>query len=159
MLYSLALQTSFTRKRSVEGSNLDAKENNGASKKPKGASAAGPSDAPKPASTFLAAGGSLSVALAASRRGPGRKRKTTFLGGKASTSVSRSHGASSSSRSVSLSHVVFVSGESQGAATSRLPDAGSRLGQPRGGGLSKKKGSRAGSSLWSKVCSKNFRAN
>ncbi|KAL9179897.1 hypothetical protein ACHAXT_007867 [Thalassiosira profunda] len=151
------MRTSFARKRSVEGSNLDAKENNGASKKPKGASA-GLSDAAKPASTFLAAGGSLSVALAASRRGPGRKRKTTFLGGKASASFSRSQSASSASRSVSLSHVVFVAGEGQGAAASRLPDAGSHLGKSRGG-PSKKKASRSGSSLWSKVCSKNFRAN
>ncbi|KAL7531637.1 hypothetical protein ACHAXR_004144 [Thalassiosira sp. AJA248-18] len=118
-----------------------------------------------PTSSFLSHEGSLSVALMASRRTAGRKRKTTFLSGKQKSSFSRSH-SSSSSKSVSLNHVVFMAGDNSQSA-SQLDSAGSNsnsfLGtvKPRGPSQARKssKSVSRGSSLWSKVCSKNFRAN
>jgi len=164
------MKTSLCRKRSSMsilgsnlGSNLDSKENNCSSKKPKSSDGS----APKPTSSFLAHEGSLSVALMASRRTAGRKRKTTFLS--KSSSFSKSHSASSSSsKTVSLSVAglaSFVGGESQ-STNSQFLDASSNsfLGtsKSRRGHLktaATKKPSRGGGSLWSKVCSKNFRAN
>ncbi|KAL3785044.1 hypothetical protein ACHAWO_008572 [Cyclotella atomus] len=101
----------------------------------------------KPATTFTSQEGSLSVALLASRSA-GRKRKTTFLSGKQSTSFSRQ---SSSNKSVSLSHVVFVTGESQGA--SQLSKSASE--KPS---TSKKPTAKfsASSSLWNRAISKNW---
>src|SRR6056300_593295 len=94
----------------MEGSNLDmTKENNCSSKKPK--CTTGADDTVQPASSFLAQEGSLSVALMASRRTISRKRKTTFLSGKTSSTFSRSYSSSSSSKSVSLNHVVFMAEE------------------------------------------------
>jgi hypothetical protein len=103
----------------------------------------------KPATTFTSQEGSLSVALLASRSA-GRKRKTTFLSGKQSTSFSRQN---SSNKSVSLSHVVFVTGESQGA--SQLSRSASNLGKSS---VSKKPATKfsASSSLWNRAISKNW---
>ena len=169
-------QTSLCRKRSsmslLLGSSLDSTENNCSLKEPKGPSSQGSDGAPnEPASAFLSHEGSLSVALMASRRtATSQKRKTTFLSGgrqKSGSSASRSHSSSSSSsKTVSLNHVVFMAGDSQGASSQLLDPSSnsflmgstvksSRLGHPK---HTSKKVSR-GSSLWSKVCSKNFRAN
>lgn len=171
------LQTSFCRKRSIEGSNLlDSKENNCASKKNKSITTSvdnSSDNAPnKPTSSFLSHEGSLSVALMASRRGTAsRKRKTTFLSGmkQQSKKGSFSRSSSSSSKSVSLNHVVFgMAGDNSqsAAAVSQLDSTASNsrsfLGNVKSssrGGQSKSRASkRSGSSLWSKVCSKNFRA-
>jgi hypothetical protein len=143
-------QTSFCRKRSIEGSNLDLKENNCSSKKIKSISHDTNSDASKTTS-------SLSVTLMTSRHNVvGKKRMTTFLSGKAmSSTFSRQ-----SSKGVSLNHVVFMTGDSQSA--SQLPDSTSNSQSLLGPiklsrGLSKTKNVVPGGSLWSRVCSKNFR--
>lgn len=102
----------------------------------------------KPVSSFTSQEGSLSLALLASRNA-GRKRKTTFLSGKQTTSFSRQN--SSSNKSISLSHVVFVTGESQ--STSQFSNSASNLGKSNN-----KKPSKftASSSLWSRAVSKNW---
>lgn len=150
-------QTSFRRKRSIEGSNLDPKENNFSSKKYKPILHDKSSDASKTTG--------LSVALMASCHSTfGRKRKTTFLSGKETRSTF-SRQSSSSSKSVSLSHVVFVAGDNSQSA-SQLPDFTgndqSLLGSaklPRGHSKAGKASKNVvpGGSLWSRVCSKNFR--
>lgn len=151
-------QTSFSRKRSIEGSNLDLRENNCSSKKYKTAiSHDKSSDASKTTS-------SLSVALMASRHSSvGRKRMTTFLSGKGTINTSFSRQSSSSSKSVSLNHVIFTAGDNSQSA-SRLPDSAgnshSFLGPvklSRGLSNASKKNVIPGGSLWSRVCSKNFR--
>jgi len=169
------MKTSLCRKRSMEGSNLDLKENNCSSKKTKGTSADKNSDAPKATSSFLSHEGSLSVALMASRRTMSRKRKTTFLSGmqqRSSSSRNNHSSTSSSSKSVSLNHVVFMAGDNSQSATagvSQLDSASSSsqhsfLGAVKSssrGHSKSRNGSKnvsRGSSLWSKVCSKNFRA-
>lgn len=107
----------------------------------------------------------LFLSVLATRRGAaGRKRTTTFVSGKETkSSLSRSQ-SSSSGKSVALNHVVFVAGENSQSASQLLGPTGSRvslLDTVTSHGRSKV--SRAtktvakGSSLWSKVCSKNFR--
>ncbi|KAL3774780.1 hypothetical protein ACHAW5_002181 [Stephanodiscus triporus] len=153
-----SIKTSFSRKRSIEGSNLDLRENNCSSKKFKTMiSHDKSSDASKTTS-------SLSVALMASRHSSvGRKRMTTFLSGNGSRNTSFSRQSSSSSKSVSLNHVVFTTGDNSQSA-SRLPDSAgnshSFLGPvklSRGLSNASKKNVVPGGSLWSRVCSKNFR--
>jgi len=61
---------------------------------------------------FFSAQGSLSIALMASRQ---KKKKTSFLSGKSPTS-NRNSGCSVVAKSVSLTHVVFQSSESQHAS-------------------------------------------
>ena len=102
------------------------------------------------ATSFTSQEGSLSLALLASRNAAGRKRKTTFLSGKQSASFSRQN--SSSNKSISLSHVVFVTGESQSA--SQFSNSASNMGKSN----SKKTTSKftATSSLWSRAVSKNW---
>ena len=104
-----------------------------------------------PVSSFTSREGSLSVALLASRSG-GRKRKTTFLSGKQTASFSRQN--STSNKSVSLSHVVFVSGESQ-SASSKLSNNASNLGKSTGKKPTTKFS--ASSSLWNRAISKNWK--
>jgi len=159
----------------MEGSNLDSKENNYSSKKVKGVASGdqNSNSVGNPTSSFLSnEGSSLSLALMASRcnaGGAGRKRKTTFLSGKQQNkkgTLSRSQ-SSSSSKSVSLNHVVFMAGDqSQSAMGSQLLDStsshsrsflGTVKSSSRGGQSKSRSISRKGSSLWSKVCSKNFR--
>ena len=118
---------------------------------------------PKSTSNFLSHEGSLSLALVASRPA-GRKRKTTFLSGGKQSSFPRSY-SSSSSKSVSLNHVVFMTGDSQHA--SHLDsNSNSFSGAKRPGGQTRsrndtvvsKRPASSSTSLWSKVCSKNFRS-
>jgi hypothetical protein len=152
-------QISFCRKRSTEVSNLDPKENNCSSKKFKLTSHGKISNAPKSTSN-------LSVTLLRSRHSVvGQKRKTTFLSGKAiSSSFSRQSSSSLSTKSVSLNHVIFMTGDSQSA--SQLPDSTcnshSLLGPIKMSRGPYKDGKSSknfvpGGSLWSRVCSKNFR--
>ncbi len=150
------MKTLFCRKRGVEGSNLDFKENNGLSKKQKNLDSRDDDASKSTPGLFLS--------VLASRRGAaGRKRTTTFVSGKKEmkTSFSRSH-SSSLGKSVALSsHVVFVAGDSS-QSSSQLPDTtGSRvsfLGAVKSRGhIMDSKVARSGSSLWTKVCSKNFR--
>ena len=100
-------------------------------------------------SSFTSREGSLSLALLASRS-TGRKRKTTFLSGKQSTSFSRQN--SSSNKSISLGHVIFVTGDSQGA--SQLSSSASNLNKSN----SKKSVPKfsASNSLWNRAISKNW---
>ena len=100
-------------------------------------------------SSFTSKEGSLSLALLASRSA-GRKRKTTFLSGKQSTSFSRQN--SSSNKSISLGHVIFMTGESQSA--SQLSSSASNLHKSN----SKKSVTKlsASSSLWNRAISKNW---
>ncbi len=151
------MKTLFCRKRSVEGSNLDFKENNGLSKKQKN------EDSREDNATKSTSGLFLSV-LASRRGAAGRKRTTTFVSGKEmKSSFSRSH-RSSLGKSVALTnHVVFVAGDNS-QSTSQLPDTtvsrASFLGAGKSRGHtkdSKVARSGAGCSLWTKVCSKNFR--
>jgi hypothetical protein len=150
-LFILFVQTLFCRKRSVEGSNLDFKENNGVSKKQKKDESDG--------ATKSTPG--LFLSMLASRRGVGgRKRTTTFVSGKEMKSGFSRSQSSSSGKSVALNHVVFVAGDN----SSQLPDSSSRVSfvsAAKARGHSKvSKASKSvakGSSLWSKVCSKNFR--
>lgn len=100
-------------------------------------------------SKFTSQEGSLKLALMASRSA-GSKRKTTFLSGKQSSSLSRQN--SSSSKSISLSHVVFVTGENQSASQFDSFKSTSNLGKCNS---SKPKSSVSGS-LWNKVCSRNW---
>lgn len=157
------MKISLCRKRSMEGSNLDSKENNCSSKKPKSSSDV----TKKVSSSFLSHEvSSLSVALMASRTAVGRKRKTTFLSSfgkqKKTTTFSRSQSSSSSSsKSVSLNHVVFMAGDNSQSATSQLELSNSKsfLGSAKPHGhRPKTRNSRGRSSLWDNVCSKNFRA-
>jgi hypothetical protein len=155
------IKTSFCRKRST--SNLgDSKENNGLSKKFKSISANDKSTDVAPKTTTS---NSLSVALLASRNSAvSRKRKTTFLSGRSFSRSLSSSSSSSSSKSVSLNHVVFMAGgDSSQTASSQLPNSTSNSQGPiilsRGLAKSGKatKHNVPGGSLWSKVCSKNFR--
>ena len=158
--FPMCRQTSLCRKRS-NVCNFNAKENNGASKKPKVPSSEANDTASKKTSSFLSREGSLSVALMASRRTLGRKRKTTFLSGsQKSNSFSRSQSSSSSSSKIaSLNHVVFMAGESQGGPSSQLPDtSNSFMGTSKSRRVPSKKANLGGGSLWNKVCSKNFHA-
>lgn len=107
----------------------------------------------------------LFLSVLATRRGTaGRKRSTTFVSGKETkSSLSRSQ-SSSSGKSVSLNHVVFVAGDNSQSASQLPGSSGSRvsfLGAVKSRGHSKvsraSKTVAKGSSLWSKVCSKNFR--
>ncbi|KAL7434439.1 hypothetical protein ACHAXH_003831 [Discostella pseudostelligera] len=142
------MKTLFCRKRSAEGSNLDFKEKNGLPKKQKKAD---PRDKGDDTTSKPAAGLFLSV-LSSRRVTAGRKRTTTFVSGKEmKCNFSRSN-SSSSGKSVALNHVVFVAGDNSrvsfmGAVKSRGHSKVSRA----------SKSVTKGSSLWSKVCSKNFR--
>jgi hypothetical protein len=154
-IFRSVLQTSFFRKRSMEGSNLGSnlcfKENNDSSERPKFTSASGHA---KPKTNFFSQeGSSLSVALMASR-GISRKRKaTTFRGGKQTSTFSRST-SSSSSKSVALNHVVFLAGDDSKSATSQLSNLNSFTSRRSKPATSKS----SGGSLWSKVVKSNFRA-
>ena len=159
-MLALLAQTLFCRKRSAEGSNLDFKENNGVPKKQKKADSqdTGDDTTGKPAA-------GLFLSVLATRRGTaGRKRTTTFVSGKEMKSNFSRSNSSSSGKSVALNHVVFVAGDNSQSA-SQMPDStGNRvsfLGAVKSRGHSKvSKASKSvtkGSSLWSKVCSKNFR--
>jgi hypothetical protein len=159
-LLALLAQTLFCRKRSAEGSNLDFKENNGLPKKQKKTD---PRDKGDDTTSKPAAG--LFLSVLASRRGTaGRKRTTTFVSGKEMKSIFSRSNSSSSGKSVALNHVVFVAGDNSQSA-SKMPDSSgtkvSFLGAVKSRGHSKvSKASKSvtkGSSLWSKVCSKNFR--
>ena len=101
------------------------------------------------ASNFTSQEGSLSLALLASRS-VGRKRKTTFLSGKQNSSFSRQN--SSSNKSISLGHVVFVTGESQSA--SQFSTSASNLSKSTSKKTSPKLS--ASSSLWNRAISKNW---
>lgn len=106
----------------------------------------------KAPSTFTSHEGNLSLALMASRS-VCRKRKTTFLSGKQSTSFSRQN--SCSSKSISLSHVVFV--ESQSASqfdSANVSNLGK--GAVKKSALKSAPKHTASGSLWSKVCSRNW---
>lgn len=150
------IKTSFCRKRST--SNLDSKENNGSSKKYRSISA---NDKSADGASKTTTSNSLSVALLASRNSAvSHKRKTTFLSGRSFSRSLSSSSSSSSSKSVSLNHVVFMAGgDGSQTANSQLHSTSSGL-LPRG--LANKSGKVTknnvpGGSLWSKVCSKNFR--
>ena len=137
----------------MEGSNLDmTKENNCSSKKPKCTTGADQnSDTVKPVSSFLSHEGSLSVALMASRRTISRKRKTTFLSGKMSSSFSRSYSSSSSSKSV----VVFMAEEK--SSSKQLLDSNSTSNHSFQRGQSKARATQKSGSLWSKVRASKFK--
>ena len=141
----------------MEGSNLDmTKENNCSSKKPKCTTGADQnSDTVKPVSSFLSHEGSLSVALMASRRTISRKRKTTFLSGKTSSTFSRSYSSSSSSKSVSLNHVVFMAEEK--SSSKQLLDSNSTSNHSFQRGQSKARATQKSGSLWSKVRASKFK--
>ena len=107
-------------------------------------------------SRFLMNESSLSIALVANRNA-GRKRKTSFINGKHSNSFGRKN-STCSSKSMSLGHVVFMSGESQ--TLSRMDSSSnSFMKSIKTTSITKKSSKQAsrGSSLWSKVCSKNLR--
>ena len=140
----------------MEGSNLDTtKENNcSSSKKPKCTTDQN-SETVKSVSSFVAHEGSLSVALMASRRTISRKRKTTFLSGKTSSTFSRSYSSSSSSKSVSLNHVVFMAEEK--SSSKQLLDSNSTSNHSFQRGKSKAPATQKSGSLWSKVRASKFK--
>ncbi len=174
-------QTALTRKRSISGiggASQDSKENSrnaansNPSKKLKSHSLAdGKPSAPNTDTTSIPSkGGSLLSLALMSSHSINRKRVTSFLnrgaGGKPNT-VSRSY-SSCSSKSVTLNHVVFVGGESQSAVgSSNLGSSSNSMkGAKRSGSKSglfmsnimagSKRPASGSTSLWSKVCSKNF---
>jgi len=177
------IKNTLTRKRSISGlgiTNQDSKENsrNAANSNPSKKLKSHPLTENKSAASNAGTtgnpskGGSLlSVALMSSFS-INRTRKTSFLnrgaGGKPNA-VSRSY-SSCSSKSVSLSHVVFVGGESQSAVSSSNlgSNSNSMKGAKRSIGKSgqfmssskvgSKRPASSSTSLWSKVCSKNFRS-
>jgi len=135
----------------------DAKENslNDSSKRQKGFSRHEEQSNAPSGSRFLMNESSLSVALIANRNA-GRKRKTTFVNGKQNNSFLRKN-STCSSKSVSLNHVVFMTGESQ---MSRMDSSSNSFMKSIKSTSVMKKSSKQvsrGSSLWSKVCSKNFK--
>ena len=145
---------------SLGGRGKDAKENslNDSSKRQKGISSIEEQSNAPSGSRFLTNESSLSVALIANRNA-GRKRKTTFLNGKQNNSYLRKN-STCSSKSVSLNHVVFMAGESQ--TLSRMDSSSnSFMKSIKSTSVinksSKQAVSRGSSSLWSKVCSKNFK--
>jgi hypothetical protein len=152
-------KTSLSRKRGRIGDkSKDAKENslNYSSKRQKGLSCNGEQSIAPSGSRFLMNESSLSVALIANRNA-GRKRKTTFLNGKQSNSFQRKN-STCASKSVSLNHVVFMAGESQ--TLSRMDSSSNSFMKSIKSTSIIKKSSKPvsrGSSLWSKVCSKNFK--
>jgi len=142
----------------ISDRSKDTKENslNDSSKRQKGTS----NDEEKPNapgnSRFLMNESSLSVALIANRNA-GRKRKTTFINGKQNSSLVRKS-STCSSKSLSLNHVVFMAGESQ--TSSRLDSSSNSFMKSIKTSSVMKKSSKhvsRGSSLWSKVCSKNLK--
>mmetsp|Transcript_15255 Transcript_15255/g.25121 ORF Transcript_15255/g.25121 Transcript_15255/m.25121 type:complete len:1394 (-) Transcript_15255:3081-7262(-) len=156
-----AMKTSLSRKRgsvSMGDRSKDTKENdlNDSSKRQKGTSSnEEKSNAPK-SSRFLANESSLSVALIANRHA-GRKRKTTFINGKQNSSFVRKN-STCSSKSLSLNHVVFMAGESQ--TLSRMDSSSNSFMKSIKSTSVMKKSSKQvsrGSSLWSRVCSKNLK--
>ncbi len=153
-------QTSLSRKRGsapISDRSKDTKENslNDSSKRQKGTS----SNEEKPNvpgnSRFLMNESSLSVALIANRNA-GRKRKTTFINGKQNSSLARKN-TTCSSKSLSLNHVVFMAGESQSQSLSRMDSSSNSFMKSSSAMKKSSKQVSRGSSLWSKVCSKNLK--
>lgn len=137
----------------------DTKENdlNDSLKRQKGASSCEEKSNASKSSRFLTNESSLSVALIANRNA-GRKRKTTFINGKQNSSFVRKN-STCSSKSLSLNHVVFMAGESQ--SLSRMDSSSNSFMKSIKSTSVMKKSSKQvsrGSSLWSKVCSKNLKA-
>lgn len=144
----------------ISDRSKDTKENNlnDSSKRQKGTSINEEKPNVPSNSRFLMNESSLSVALIANRNA-GRKRKTTFINGKQNSTLARKN-STCSSKSLSLNHVVFMAGESQSQSLSRMDSSSNSFMKSIKSSSAMKKSSKQvsrGSSLWSKVCSKNLK--